>query len=95
MESLLVRLTDDAGRVGWGETFGHLINPVTFAALEGPVGRWFKGAEFEPTSHGIAALRFAADRALHAFGAPDRCCMHCPRSCWMRRRFKSERENLL
>lgn len=68
MESLLVRLTDDAGRVGWGEAFGHLINPVTFAALEGPVGRWFKGAEFEPTRHGIATLRDAADRALHAFG---------------------------
>lgn len=68
MESLLVRLTDDAGRVGWGEAFGHLINPVTYAALEGPVGRWFKGAEFEPTRQGIAALRDAADRALHAFG---------------------------
>ncbi|KWI44254.1 mandelate racemase [Burkholderia pseudomultivorans] len=68
MESLLVRLTDDAGRVGWGEAFGHLVNPVTFAALEGPVGRWFRGVEFEPTRDGIAALRDAADRALHAFG---------------------------
>ncbi len=68
MESLLVRLTDDAGRAGWGEAFGHLVNPVTFAALEGPIGRWFKGAEFEPTQQGIAALRDASDRALHAFG---------------------------
>ncbi|HEF4755599.1 mandelate racemase/muconate lactonizing enzyme family protein [Burkholderia multivorans] len=68
MESLLVKVTDEAGRVGWGEAFGHLINPVTFAALEGPVGRWFRGAEFEPTPGGIGALRDAADRALHAFG---------------------------
>ncbi|WP_414444839.1 mandelate racemase/muconate lactonizing enzyme family protein [Burkholderia sp. 22PA0106] len=68
METLLVKLTDDAGRIGWGEAFGHLINPVTFAALEGPVGRWFRGAEFEPTLDGIAALRERADHALHAFG---------------------------
>lgn len=68
METLLVRLTDDAGRTGWGEAFGHLINPITFAALEGPVGRWFRGAEFEPTLDGIAALRERADQALHAFG---------------------------
>ncbi|MBN3726645.1 enolase C-terminal domain-like protein [Burkholderia sp. Ac-20379] len=68
METLLVKLTDDAGRIGWGEAFGHLINPVTFAALEGPVGRWFRGAEFEPTLDGIVALRERADHALHAFG---------------------------
>ena len=68
MESLLVKLTDERGREGWGEAFGHLINPVTFAALAGPVGRWFAGIELVPTAAGIAAVRDAADRALHAFG---------------------------
>nr|WP_255459014.1 MULTISPECIES: mandelate racemase/muconate lactonizing enzyme family protein [unclassified Herbaspirillum] len=68
METLLVKLTDEQGREGWGEAFGHLINPVTFAALAGPVGRWFSGVEFLPTMDGIAAVRDAADRALHAFG---------------------------
>jgi len=68
METLLVKLTDADGRTGWGEAFGHLINPVTFAALAGPVGHWFESAEFEPTPAGIKALREAADRALHAFG---------------------------
>ena len=68
MESLLVKVTDDAGRVGWGEAFGHLINPVTFSALSGSVGRSFLKRSFEPTLDGIAILRDEADRAFHPFG---------------------------
>jgi L-alanine-DL-glutamate epimerase-like enolase superfamily enzyme len=68
MESLLVKVTDDRGHTGWGEAFGHLVNPVTFAALAGSVGRWFLGATFEASLTGIETLRDAADRAFHAFG---------------------------
>ncbi|WP_176079837.1 mandelate racemase/muconate lactonizing enzyme family protein [Paraburkholderia tropica] len=68
MESLLVKVTDDSGRIGWGEAFGHLINPVTFAALAGSVGRWFLNRPFEPTEESLIALRDEADRAFHPFG---------------------------
>ncbi|MGI4983694.1 MAG: mandelate racemase/muconate lactonizing enzyme family protein [Janthinobacterium lividum] len=68
METLLVRLTTDDGATGWGEAFGHLVNPVTFAALVGPVGRFFIGAEVGPDPSSFAATMQAAQQAFHAFG---------------------------
>ncbi|WP_413742450.1 mandelate racemase/muconate lactonizing enzyme family protein [Sodalis sp. RH15] len=68
METLLVRLTADNGLQGWGEGFGHLSNPVTFAALEGPVGRFFLGQTFADTPEGVGQLMDRAQRAFHAFG---------------------------
>ncbi|XBS70704.1 mandelate racemase/muconate lactonizing enzyme family protein [Acerihabitans sp. KWT182] len=51
-----------------GEGFGHLSNPVTFAALEGPVGRFFLGRDLPDNTEGIARLMVEAQRAFHAFG---------------------------
>lgn len=68
METLLVKLTTDDGRAGWGEAFGHLINPVTFAALAGPVGRFFVGTELTADPTSFAPTMTAAHQALHAFG---------------------------
>ncbi|TKI05356.1 mandelate racemase/muconate lactonizing enzyme family protein [Martelella alba] len=68
METLLVRLTTEDGLQGWGEGFGHLSNPVTFAALKGPVGRFFIGKTFDGTPVGLASLMDEAQRAFHAFG---------------------------
>ncbi|SDE85613.1 mandelate racemase/muconate lactonizing enzyme family protein [Phytopseudomonas seleniipraecipitans] len=64
MESLLVRLQTDDGRVGWGEAFGHGLNPVTFSALRDLVGPFFLGtllADREATME-------KAMRAFHGFG---------------------------
>ncbi len=63
MEALLVKVTTDDGRTGWGEGFGHAVNPVTFAALTGLVGPFFLGAAADPAATGERAAR-----ALHAFG---------------------------
>jgi len=68
METLLVKLSTDDGRAGWGEAFGHLINPVTFAALAGPVGRFFIGTEVTDDPASFAAALTAAHQAFHAFG---------------------------
>jgi len=68
METLLVRLGTDDGRVGWGEAFGHLINPVTFAALAGPVGRFFLSAEVTSDPASFAGIVRTAHQAFHAFG---------------------------
>ena len=50
MEALLVKVTTDDGRTGWGEGFGHAVNPVTFAALTGLVGPFFLGAAADPAA---------------------------------------------
>lgn len=68
MESLMVRLTTDTGLVGWGEAFGHLSNVATFAALAGPVGRFFLGRSIGSDLSGIQSLREEAERAFHGFG---------------------------
>ncbi|WP_413721265.1 mandelate racemase/muconate lactonizing enzyme family protein [Sodalis sp. RH23] len=68
METLLVRVTTDDGLQGWGEGFGHLSNPVTYAALDGPVGRFFLGRSFDGTTAGLGQLMDHAQRAFHAFG---------------------------
>lgn len=62
MECLLVKVVDSDGRTGWGEAFGHAVNPVTFAALRDLVGPLYLGTPARP---GAAPQ---ADHALHAFG---------------------------
>ncbi len=64
MESLIVRVETDDGLVGWGEGFGHLVNPGTQAILETLVGPWFVGRDPAP----IAATMEEAQRAFHGFG---------------------------
>jgi len=64
MESLLVRLQTDDGRVGWGEAFGHGLNPVTFSALRDLVGPFFLGTSLA----GREATMEKAMRAFHGFG---------------------------
>ncbi|AFC86288.1 enolase superfamily enzyme related to L-alanine-DL-glutamate epimerase [Frateuria aurantia DSM 6220] len=68
METLLVRLTTDEGLQGWGEAFGHLVNPASQAALGGLVGQLFLGARVGADPASFAASRLAAEQALHAFG---------------------------
>ena len=63
MQSLMVRVTDTEGRIGWGEAFGHKTNPASWAALEQIVGPFFLGRDAEP-----AAVMPAAEYAFHAFG---------------------------
>ncbi|GAA1175349.1 mandelate racemase/muconate lactonizing enzyme family protein [Nesterenkonia xinjiangensis] len=63
MESLLVKLTDSDGAVGWGEAFGHRSNPATWAALEGIVAPFHLGRPADP-----ATVRRDAEYAFHAFG---------------------------
>lgn len=64
MESLMVRVATDDGLVGWGEAFGHLVNPGTQAILTSLVGPWFLGKDPEP----IASLMQDAQHAFHGFG---------------------------
>ncbi len=64
MESLIVRVETDDGLVGWGEGFGHLVNPGTQAILDALVGPWFVGRDPAP----IAATMEEAQRAFHGFG---------------------------
>ncbi|QIQ21128.1 mandelate racemase/muconate lactonizing enzyme family protein [Zophobihabitans entericus] len=68
MESLLVTLTTDTGLTGWGESFGHLINPVTFSALKDSVGRFFMGKQVPTTKQELVTLMDQAKYAFHAFG---------------------------
>lgn len=63
MESLMVKVTDSDGRIGWGEAFGHKTNPASWAALEQIVGPFALGRPAEP-----AAFRVEAEYAFHAFG---------------------------
>jgi len=69
MESLLLKLTADSGLAGWGEAFGHLCNPASYAALAGSVGRYFLGAELDGSPGGIASLMTGAQQAFHGFGS--------------------------
>lgn len=69
MESLLVKLTTNSGLVGWGESFGHLINPVTFSALENSVGRFFLGKSVPNDELELRSLMDQAKYAFHPFGS--------------------------
>ena len=67
METLLVAVYTDNGLCGWGEAFGHLINPVTFTALESSVAPFFINKEFNSVAD-IATLMQQAELAFHGFG---------------------------
>ena len=74
METLLVAVYSDTGLCGWGEAFGHLINPVTFTALESAVAPFFINRQFDSVTE-IEALMKDAEQAFHGFGrtGPVRC----------------------
>lgn len=63
MEALMVRVTDASGAVGWGEAFGHRVNPATWAALEHLVAPFVLGRPADPE-----AVRPNSEYAFHAFG---------------------------
>lgn len=65
MESLMLKVTTDSGRVGWGEAFGHGSNPVTFAALAAVVAPMFIGTRLEDREQTLEKVR----RAVHGFGS--------------------------
>lgn len=68
METLLIKLTSNTGMVGWGESFGHLINPITFAALKESVGRFFLKKNIPRTPEEIRDIMNKARYAFHGFG---------------------------
>lgn len=68
METLLVKITTDTGLQGWGEGFGHLSNPITEAALNELVGRFFLGQTCPQNPEEIAVLMQQAEINFHAFG---------------------------
>lgn len=67
METLLVAVYSDSGLCGWGEAFGHLINPVTFTAIENAVAPFFINRIFDSATD-IATLMKQAEQAFHGFG---------------------------
>lgn len=69
MEALLVKITSSNGLEGWGECFGHLINPVTFSALETSVSRFFLGKGIPKTETELRELMQQARYAFHPFGS--------------------------
>lgn len=64
MESFMVRVETDEGLVGWGEGFGHFVNPATEAAVLTQIGPWFLGKD--PSD--VAALMDQAHRSFFGFG---------------------------
>jgi len=69
MESLMVRVQTDSGLTGWGESFGHHINPVTFEALKGRVGQFFLGSDIRYDARGYPVRTLDAEHAFYEFGA--------------------------
>lgn len=69
MESLLVKITTSEGLIGWGESFGHLINPITYCALETSVAPFFLGKTVPQNEMQLRALMQEAKYAFHAFGS--------------------------
>ena len=64
MESLMLRVETEDGLSGWGEGFGHFVNPTTEAALQTQVGPWFLGRD--PSD--IHSLMDLAHRSFFGFG---------------------------
>lgn len=67
MESLIVKIHTEDGLIGWGEAFGHLINPVTYSALEHQVAPFFLNKQFSDHAS-LNALIKDAEYAFHGFG---------------------------
>lgn len=64
LEILLVRLTDEAGNVGWGEGFGYFTVDATKALVERLIAPVLVGSTVED----VAAWNLATQRRLHLFG---------------------------
>jgi L-alanine-DL-glutamate epimerase-like enolase superfamily enzyme len=64
MECLMVRVETDEGLAGWGEAFGHFVNPGAEAILASLVGPWFLGKD----PRAITSLMDEAQRGFHGFG---------------------------
>lgn len=64
LEILLVKVNTDAGVTGWGEAFGHVVNPSTKAALDTLVAPLFIGRD----PRNINALMREMQQALHLLG---------------------------
>lgn len=67
METLLIAVHTDNGLCGWGEAFGHLINPVTFSALENAIAPFFIGKTFNSCEQ-LQQMMLHAEQAFHGFG---------------------------
>ena len=65
MQSLMLKVTTDTGKVGWGEAFGHGSNGVTFEALKSVVAPLFIGTRLEDRELTLEKAR----RAVHGFGS--------------------------
>ena len=65
MQSLMLKVTTDTGKVGWGEAFGHGCNGVTFEALKSVVAPLFIGTRLEDRELTLEKAR----RAVHGFGS--------------------------
>lgn len=64
IESLLLRVETADGLVGWGEGFGHFVNPGTDAVIQTLLGPWFLGRD----SGAVASLMDEAHRSFFGFG---------------------------
>ncbi len=64
MESFMVRVETEDGLVGWGEGFGHFVNPATEAALQTQVGPWF----LNQAPGDVTTLMEQAHRSFFGFG---------------------------
>lgn len=67
MESLIVKVHTQDGLIGWGEAFGHLMNPVTYSALEHQVAPFFLDKQFSD-QESLSTLMKDAEYAFHGFG---------------------------
>lgn len=67
MESLIVKVHTQDGLIGWGEAFGHLMNPVTYSALEHQVAPFFLDKQFSD-QESLSTLMKSAEYAFHGFG---------------------------
>lgn len=64
IETLLVKVITDAGVVGWGEAFGHVVNKGTKATLDTLVAPLFIGRD----PRNINSLMREMQRSLHLLG---------------------------
>ncbi|QGZ65559.1 mandelate racemase/muconate lactonizing enzyme family protein [Paraburkholderia acidisoli] len=64
METVLIRVEDTDGNVGWGEAFGYFVADATLSVVETRLKPLIEGATVES----IPAWTKAAQRALHIFG---------------------------
>lgn len=64
IESLLLRIETDDGLVGWGEGFGHFVNPATDAVIQTLIGPWF----LERDTNAVGPLMDEASRSFFGFG---------------------------